>query len=210
MSLYRNKYRRESTRLQGWNYSDPGYYYVTICVNDRCPVLGHVKNGRMQLSKFGKIVAEEWRKIGSIYNNVKLDEWVVMPNHFHGILVITDDESVANGPVATIHELSLQNPTQHTVETIHELSLREPPPPPRVVRINRRRMLLSKIIGRFKMRSAKRINVKRKCPGKPFWQSSFYDHIIKDNLSLERIRAYIRNNPKAWNRDRNNAEDIFM
>jgi len=194
MSLFANKYRVESTRLQGWNYSLPGYYFVTLCIKDWGIPLGFVRKGRIQLSNVGKIAADEWRKAGKTYINVKMDEWVIMPNHLHGIVVIEDNDDGCDA----------------SVETVHELFLREPPPPQAVIRQNRRRMLLSKMIGKFKMRSAKRINILQNTIGKPFWQARFYDHIIKDNLSLERIRAYIRNNPKAWNRDRNNVEDIFM
>ncbi len=87
--LFQNRYRIASTRLEGWDYSATGYYFVTICTHGRECCLGEVVAGEMHLSGAGMIVMEEWQNTARIRENITLDEWVVMPNHLHGIIVIT-------------------------------------------------------------------------------------------------------------------------
>jgi len=91
MTLFKQKYRIESTRLKGWNYASAGYYFVTICTHQRQCVLGQVVDGNVILSPIGEIVAEEWEKTAVIRANVESDEWIIMPNHLHGIIVITHE-----------------------------------------------------------------------------------------------------------------------
>ena len=98
MTLYKDKYRVESARLKGWDYSAVGYYFVTICTRDRLCTLGNVVDGVMRLSPVGEIVAEEWQKTAQIRKNVTLDEWVVMPNHLHGIVIINDEAVLQETP----------------------------------------------------------------------------------------------------------------
>ena len=90
MTLFKDKYRIESTRLKRWDYSAAGYYFVTICTKDRLCFFGDVSNGEMILSPIGDVVAEEWQKTAQIRPNVTMDEWVIMPNHVHGIIVIQE------------------------------------------------------------------------------------------------------------------------
>jgi hypothetical protein len=92
--LFKDRYRSESARMKGWDYASTGYYFVTICTRGRECWLGNVVDGVMDLSSAGVIVAEEWQKTESIRENVALDEWVIMPNHIHGIIVINELPSV--------------------------------------------------------------------------------------------------------------------
>jgi putative transposase len=92
MTLFKDSYRIESSRLKGWDYSAAGCYFVTICTRDQECWLGNVVDGVMRLSPAGEIVAEEWQKTAAIRENVSLDEWVVMPNHVHGIIIINGEE----------------------------------------------------------------------------------------------------------------------
>jgi len=92
MILYKNKYRIESARLKDWDYSRYGYYFVTICIKDKHCFFGNIMDNKMQLSEIGEIVAEEWQNTERVRDNVKLDEWVIMPNHLHGIIIIENDE----------------------------------------------------------------------------------------------------------------------
>ena len=131
--------RRKSIRLQEYDYSQVGTYFVTICVKDREYLFGKIAHGEMLPSEFGEIVKGCWIQLPQHFSNIQLDGFVVIPNHVHGIIVIIDDM------VGAIHE----SPLRMTI-------------------IERRRMLLPKIIGRFKMNSAKKINVKRTTPGYPF------------------------------------------
>lgn len=169
--LFQGKYRIKSTRLPHWNYSQPGYYFVTICTKGRVCRLGRVIQRQMYLSLEGKIVQECWYDLPNHYPHIGLDEFIVMPNHVHGVVVIYDNVAVETGlkPVSTIP------------------------------------VTVSEIIRGFKTFSAKRINQLRNTPGQPFWQSRFYDHIIRNEKSLNNIRKYIQNNPAKWERDRNNS-----
>ncbi|MBN2367040.1 MAG: transposase [Calditrichaeota bacterium] len=90
MSLYKNKYRIESSRLKGWDYSSPGNYFITICTKNRKCLLGDVVNGKIVLSEMGKIVENYWREIPNHFNGIILDEFVIMPNHVHGIISIVE------------------------------------------------------------------------------------------------------------------------
>ena len=90
MELFKNKYRIGSKRLKGWDYSGAGRYFVTICTGNRVCYFGDVADGKMKLSPIGEIVNDEWYKTEQVRQNVKLDEFVVMPNHLHGIIVITN------------------------------------------------------------------------------------------------------------------------
>jgi putative transposase len=89
MTLFRGRYRVESARLVRWDYTRPAWYFVTLCTRKRACVLGDVIDGRVRLSPIGRIVAEEWRRTSVVRENVRLDAWVIMPNHLHGIIRIT-------------------------------------------------------------------------------------------------------------------------
>lgn len=97
--LFRNRFRIPSARLQGWDYRWPGVYAVTICVNGRLSCLGEVIEDDVELSPFGVVVAEEWSAIPRTHPHVVLDEWIVMPDHVHGILIFqgADRPSPQNG-----------------------------------------------------------------------------------------------------------------
>ena len=91
MTRFRNRYRIASTRLQTWDYSQPGAYFVTVCTQDRQPYFGQIVDHQMQLSPAGVIVEEEWQRTSQLRSDVTLDSWIVMPNHFHGIVCIDFD-----------------------------------------------------------------------------------------------------------------------
>jgi len=174
------KHNRKSMRLEGYDYSYPGAYFVTVCTWDRECLFGRVQNEQMHLNELGRIVEEEWIISGDVYNYIGLDLHVVMPNHFHGVVLIDDHDNI----VGTIHESSQQKPTTLTTPK------------------QRRKMILPKFMGRFKMQSSKRINQLCNKSGTPVWQKSFYDHIIRNEDDWNRVREYIINNPLKWALDR--------
>lgn len=92
--LYKNKYRVESTRLKGYDYSSPGAYFITIVTKNRKCYFGDVENGKMILNEFGKIVNNYWKQIPKHFSYVILDEYIVMPNHIHGILILDEFKTV--------------------------------------------------------------------------------------------------------------------
>ena len=176
---------RRSLRLCGYNYSQSGAYFITICTNKRRCLFGNIVNNEVNLNELGNIVLNIWNSLPNKYSNIELDEFVIMPNHLHGIILITDVEA--------IHELPLQE--SMNVGTIHELSLGE-----------RWNMLLPKVIGYFKMNSAKIINQKILSSGTLLWQRNYYEHIIRNESELDRIREYIVNNPIKWMQDYDNPD----
>ena len=173
MVKFKSRYRVESARRPGWDYSAAGWYFVTICTRDHVPFFGEVVGGDMVQSPIGQIVAEEWQRTPDVRSSVVLDEWIVMPNHLHGILVIVD--------------------TPHIVKT----------PRRGVFTTKRGRLVagsLGAIIGQVKSVCTKRIWA---AGSTDFgWQSRFHDHIIRNDESLQRIREYIINNPRKWTEDR--------
>ena len=176
--LFQNKYRIKSTRFKNWDYSSPGSYYVTICTKNREPFFGNIVNGKMILSEIGEIVKHEWKQTCEIRKNVELDEYIIMPDHMHGILFIN------NLSVETCRGMSLQ--TQ--IRTYNKFS--------RPVSQS-----LSMIINHFK--SA----VKRWCNRNNFpdfaWQSRFHESIVRNEKHLNAIREYIINNPLKFELDKN-------
>ena len=102
------EHNRRSLRLQDYDYSQPGAYFVTICVKDRKCLLGSVTDGEMRLAKYGLIAAKSWQWLSSAYPYISLDEWTIMPNHFHGIIFINEPMQRA------VREPPLQPPTQRT------------------------------------------------------------------------------------------------
>jgi len=86
--LFRNRYRIPSARLRGWDYRRSGIYFVTICVKGRDRCLGEVTDGRFSASRYGDLVAREWQEIPGSFPRVKLDAWIVMPDHIHGLLAL--------------------------------------------------------------------------------------------------------------------------
>ena len=174
MKYHPHHHHRRSIRLRGYDYSTPGAYFVTICVKNLECLFGDVTNGRMDLSVMGRIAFDVWQEIPKRYANVQLDEFVVMPNHIHGIIIVNDSN----------------------VGAIHELPLRQN-------RMERRRMLIPKIVGYYKMNTAKQINKYRNTPAVPLWQRNYYERIIRNIDEMRRTREYMTNNPVLWADDDN-------
>lgn len=186
MTLFKNQYRIESARLKEWDYSRYGYYFVTICTKDKQYSFGDIVGDKMKLSEIGKIVAGEWRKTESIRNYAKLDEWVIMPNHLHGIIIIqNDDKNVET------HGHASQSPHIACGDAF-DASLRKDN--------------LSNIIRGFKSATVKKAH--QKGFTNFAWQSRFYDHIIRNEKELHDIRQYIVNNPLKWQLDEENQNNI--
>lgn len=183
---------RRSIRLQGYDYSQAGAYFVTICTQGRACMFGDIENGAMALSEYGDAVRDEWLKTAEFRAEIRTGEFVVMSNHFHGIVII------AESTIGTIRELPL--PHNHSAGAIVR-AIHESPLPNQTSRQQRRQMALSKIIGRFKMLTAKRINAIRKLSGVPVWQRNYYEHVIRNEADYGQIAEYIADNPRRWEED---------
>ena len=190
-------HHRHSIRLQGYDYTQPAAYFVTIVTHHREGGLGEVVNGIVSLSRAGGIVQEAWRNIPNHYPHVELDAFVIMPNHVHGIIILKCDDYLVGaglrpaptdgagiGPAAGLRRA----PTTPTPT---------PTSPPK-------RHGLPEIVRAFKSFSARGINAMRNTPGLPFWQRNYYEHIVRNGDDLNRIRMYIAQNPPRWVNDREN------
>jgi putative transposase len=182
-------HHRRSVRFKGYNYSQAGAYFITVCVHNRECIFGKIVNGKMILNEFGDIVAGEWIKSAEIRDEIELDEWVVMPNHFHGIAIIVgvlQRTGRGDRPVAPT-STELQTPITPAGPT---------------------KKSIGALMAGFKSAVTKRINKIRKTPGAKLWQRNFYEHIIRNENEINRIRQYIINNPIEWGSDRNNLNSV--
>ena len=151
---------RKSTRLRYWDYGSDGYYFITICTKDKMHHFGEVVEGKMVLSHVGVIANLLWYEIKNHTDNIELGEFIVMPNHIHGVLIL------------------------NTVGARHASPLRR---------------TISSIVGSYKSavsKHAHRLNFDFT------WQRNFYDHVIRDEVSHQKIAEYVVNNPVKWEEDR--------
>lgn len=176
---FQNKYRTQSNRLKNWDYSNPGYYSLTICTKDKINFFGSITNGVMQLSKIGVILETEWYKTPEIRKvlNIELDEFVIMPNHFHCIIILNEIDSnnvdIERHPSRDVCNTSLQSASKN----------------------------LSAIVRGLKSAVTSKA---RKLNPNFAWQTNYYDHVIRNEKSLYEIRKYIMENPLKWEIDEYN------
>jgi REP element-mobilizing transposase RayT len=174
-------YERKSMRLPEFDYSMPGAYFVTTCTKGR-EFLFETPDAKLA-------VESAWQSLLDIFNNIELGEFVVMPNHIHGIVWITGNGSFRLHPGTWKNDFDGQRrggqlPTSTLENTKFET--------------------LSNIVGAFKTTAATRINKLRGSIGLPVWQKSFYDRIVRNEHELEQIHKYIQHNPIKWEEDRDN------
>ena len=187
--------RRRSVRLKNYDYASPGAYFVTICTWQLESLFGTIADGAMQLGDLGKIVAEEWRRTAVIRKEIRLDEWVVMPNHLHGVVWIADnraenderDDGQAGAQSIEAYSAEAQGPGAHGRAPLH-----------------RKPRSLGSLVAGFKSAATTRSNAWRGSPGAPLWQRNYYEHIVRNEQELAAIRCYIQNNPLKWALDRDN------
>ena len=168
------QHHRHSIRLKGYDYSNHGAYFVTICSHEKKCIFGNVVDGKMLLNDLGKIVEAEWIKCGELRIDVALHAFVVMPNHFHGIVLICDDDDGRG--------------TARRAPTVEQFGKPVAGSLPTIVRA-------------FKSAVTKRINIHRDTPGVPVWQRNYYEHVIRDDADYTRIAEYVADNPRRWIED---------
>ncbi len=178
---FQGKYRIKSARLQNWDYSNNGLYFVTICAANRELDFGDIVNGEMQLSEIGRLANKFWKEIPNHFPFVELDEFVIMPNHVHGIIIINKPNDVGYNDKRNVETPNLG------VSTTTMASEKWNPGS------------LGVIINQYKRICT--INA-RKIHTNFAWQSRFHDHIIRNDESLQRIRDYIINNELRWRDDK--------
>jgi putative transposase len=203
---------RRSIRLRGYDYSQTGVYFVTICIHHRDQQLfGDVVDGKMVLNECGAIVQEEWHNTAKIRSYVVLDEFVVMPNHFHGIIQLTDRRGTAcraplkpppdTNKLGTASRAQSESPSHCD----HQGTARRAPTDTPTGQFGKpTNGSIPTIVRAFKSVVSNRIH--EKMPEFK-WQRNYYEHIVRDDKSLFLIRQYIRNNPLAWASDSENHVD---
>ncbi len=192
-----DKHHRRSIRLPEWDYRQAGAYFVTLVIHGRETLLGQVVDGEMVLSPFGRVAATMWQRLQSHFPRVRLDEFVVMPNHLHGIVWL-----VSNGERRD--EASLATPWQTEDSSFGErggqdMTTMGMPHPYKLESGS-----LGAIVGNFKSVTARRINRMRHTPSAPVWQRNYYERIIRNERELNAIRQYVLNNPTTWDEDSEN------
>jgi len=188
-------HHRGSIRLREYDYSQPGGYFVTLCTHRRECILGDIADGNVQLNQFGEIVKEEWLRTEQIRPKITMDEFMVMPNHMHGIIMIRND--VHNKSVGA-HSGAPQDRAH--INAPWDRAYRRTP-------LRREPKTLGSIIAGFKSVVTHRINLLRKTPLTPIWQRNYYEHVIRDEENLNRIRQYIIDNPVKWDEDEENPKN---
>ncbi len=208
MKNYQNKYRSQTNRWVFWDYSAPAAYYLTVVTKNKQMFFGEIIENEMRLSEIGLFLKQQLDHIPAMLGNIMLDTYVIMPDHFHCILIISDDvfahprENLIDGyGVDTIYELYLRGLRQSKLFTknhhLHELSIDD-----RIKQYNklRRKMTIPLVMGKLKMQVSKQINILNNTPGKTNWQHDYYDTIIRTTKDYMNIRKYIVENPKKWKR----------
>ncbi len=217
---------RQSIRLRGYDYSLAGLYFLTLCAQGRRCLFGDVVNGTMRLNALGEIIVGEWMHTADIRPEMKLDAFVVMPNHLHGLVWIIDlggahggaspDAPIdtagasvgahgrapanvpANAPTDAVRVCEAITPTDTAGTSVVGAHGRAP--------LHRRPRSLGSFVAGFKSATTKRINVARGMPGHPVWQRNYWDHIVRSDHDGDQIREYIQHNPSRWTEDRLHPE----
>ncbi len=184
-------HHRRSIRLKGYDYSQEGAYFITLCTQDRSHLFGEVRGGEMQLNIFGQIAYQEWVDTTEIRSNVAMDVFVIMPNHMHGILLITSAGANAN------KEKGVCDTPRREIDIEDGFMT----PRPLVSPSN----TVGAIIRGYKAAVTRQINEfwedEDEESRRVVWQRNYYEHIIRDERAYQKISEYIIDNPLKWEAD---------
>lgn len=197
-------HNRHTIRLQGYDYTQSGAYFITICTDQKECIFGKIDSGAMQLSTLGEIAYYQWLQIPKRFTNIVLDVFVIMPNHMHGIIVITggDDDQKNRGEAGdtrysfqSLIPESPASPIQRT-PTINPGKPKESTRPNGTIPGS-----IGAIIQNYKSLTTRKINMILRTQNQTIWQRNYYEHIIRDENDYARIVDYIENNPHSWEDD---------
>lgn len=182
-----NIYHRRSIRLKGYDYSQAGAYFITICCEDRICRFGEIENGEMKLNEMGLIAFNEWLKTSEIRQNVELDVFVVMPNHIHGIIILND---MGRGELHSPNNSPDNSPdnSDNNIKGECDSPLRSPS------------NNIGAIVRGYKSSVTKQIRLIN--DNIVVWQRNYHEHIIRNEQTYQKISNYITNNPAKWNDDK--------
>ncbi len=207
MKQYWEKQRR-SIRLQGYDYSSAGAYFITICTQNRACLFGEISDGTMQLNDAGQMVERVWQSLLQRFPHVCLDAFVVMPNHVHGIVQLradtlvewagTPEERAGTRPAPTVDMKSVGAPLVGALPTMDDAIPDDP--------TAKWGLSLGDVIGVFKSIATHQYTIGVKQQNwEPFhkrlWQRNYYEHVIRDETAFQKIWDYIQSNPLSWQLD---------
>jgi putative transposase len=199
MSLNKNTYRRKLSRLQNWDYSWNGKYFITINTKNRISYFGEIENGKMILNEIGEFANKFWHEIPKHFEYVKLGNFIVMPNHVHGIIIIDKPNNCGGSDRDNACIVPAEiNPPPTRIETENDIEILIRKTIGQLRCQNQGKNTISSIVGSYKSVVSKNAHVLN--PNFA-WQSRFWDHIICNRESYNNIQNYIKNNPKNWEKD---------
>lgn len=179
-------FSKKNRRLQGYDYRWQGLYFITICTQERKPFFGEVQHGEMVLTDEGQIAHDYWLEIAQHWPHVVLGEFVVMPNHVHGIIALEE-----TGPSVLNQNLQVPENAGKAGEVLGKNEF--------MASLSPKAGSISRIIGDYKSACTKKI---RSLGTEPFgWQPRFHDRIIRNQRELVHIENYIIDNPRKWQED---------
>ncbi|MDT8442481.1 MAG: transposase [Desulfuromonadales bacterium] len=173
-------HHRRSIRLRDFDYATAGAYFITVCAHERQCTFGDIVDGVVGLNEMGGMVRDCWTAVPGHFGQCALDEFVVMPNHFHGIIQIVGARFIAPACAGAM--------TDKTKGAMN------------------RAPTVGEIVRAFKARCTHTINHHRQTPGAPVWQRNYYERIIRNDRELAETRQYIAANPAQWHNDENRPE----
>lgn len=184
-------YHRRSIRLKTYDYALPGAYFVTICAHRRWHLFGRVVAGEIVMNALGQIAAEEWVYTEAIRPNVKIDAYVVMPNHVHAVVTIVDAPSDHHDSCSTRRGTppACPPPFSHATPLPRQFGGARPG-------------TLATILRQYKSAVTRRANAHRGAPGTPVWQRGYWERILRDARQHDIACRYVHENPLRWHRDR--------
>ena len=196
MPLFADKFKIQSSRLKNWDYSTPGYYFITICTYNHNNFFGKIINNNIELSKRGIITKSELLKTFEIRKNIKLHEYVIMPNHIHLLMEIK--YQINNNIETSSNSNNVETRRRHVSTNLNNI-LKSNIHKPEIAIKNWYPNSISSIICQFKSICTKRIKKENLWFS---WQPRFHDHIIQNDKELLMIKNYIINNPINWQKDK--------
>jgi putative transposase len=204
------RYHRRSIRLKGYDYAQAGAYFVSLVSQCRDCLFGEVVDGKARLNDAGRMVQLIWDEIPANYPGVKIDAFIIMPNHIHGIIKLAGPDPCASPVSMVFGRQQREGQPRGVAPTI----------PPQNCNPNKNSayvtgLSLSDVVHRFKTMTTRQYayGVKEKS-WPPFrerlWQRNYHEHIIRSEAALERIRQYIQDNPTQWLFDRENPSALAV
>ncbi len=186
MGYRRFTHGRRSIRLPGFDYSQAGAYFVTVCTQNRECLFGDIVDAELHLNEYRRIITGCWQNIPHHFPDARLDMFLAMPNHLHGIILI------GNGDVGAKHFSELRKMLRPYNNRAHGTTSAS----------------LGAIVQNLKSVATRKINATRGTPGATIWQRNYYEHIIRNEREWNAIARYIRDNPAKWSGDVDNPANF--